>query len=348
MQSHDSTSQKVLLPAFNLLKMYLNEISLESSDIIFCRKQVEGGFWYTSRRPVYRLTQDFIQRLNRTVINNTDLQVFCFNDFDDLSVEVEWTPEQTCAVGHALKNHPTLEKIDIEISREAKPNVIVNFLQCLTGSAPIKTLHLKLHENVDESFLNEIGKIFLKNTSLKEIRIALSDIHQDIFKNSLAEFFEGLVHIPSLKELCLKNFSAADDNLKILHKMHSLKKLTLDSMNCTDESMVILSDILKVNLNIEFLDLSANPLDALGIKILADTLPFLPFLKYLRLDNIILPMQNSEGFDYLAAIFKQHGLKVEYLHIEQRVDNRFYSAQGLQDLISDNRYLKKLYVGDLL
>src|SRR5579872_117913 len=155
------------------------------------------------RQQISHISDEDLHFLAEGILQNTTLEKFIITRLD-LTFSEEWTQIGSEAIGDALKNHPKLKYVSLNVriyGNEDKASIF-GFLKCLTGKAKIEVLDLHLSTRAYSpirdlpEILNEIGELLSKsqNPSLKRIYIRGDSYLDDVdpVSISLASFAKGL------------------------------------------------------------------------------------------------------------------------------------------------------------
>jgi hypothetical protein len=66
-------------------------------------------------------------------------------DGTDSCYSLDWTAEGARAFGEAIKDHPTLKTLVVNLKTHLDEEKIIGFLYGLTGSAEINSLHVDVY-----------------------------------------------------------------------------------------------------------------------------------------------------------------------------------------------------------
>lgn len=266
---------------------------------------------------------------------------------------LEWTATGVKAMGRAMKNHPKLQSLSIQLFTSIIPNNgVIGFFDALTGSAPLFSLSLTgdyfNSEFINSQFISELGNFLFQNVTLKAISIKRENGVPLAF-DSLENFIAGLVFRKSIEQLHFWGLKLDDVGIACLEshfsKTTTLISLTLRDVGLSATGMQNLVPLLIANRNLVKLDLQCNPLKEEGISQLALALPSLIFLKELDVSDTQL---DDGAIDYLVKQWRELKLGISTLSLQS---NRFTehankitnkSLISIHKLIDGNVYLKNL------
>lgn len=298
--------------------------------------------------PHTNINDELLTNLAAAISDNCSLKKFSINRKQAEHCSFEWTEDGAKAIGEALKNHPAIKKIYLNLRGATLSQL--DILSCLTGTADIRRLTLKINATEKPDFLEKIGTLLSQNKSLRSIRLKAShflpitDIHYE--EKTLATFANGLTQDKKLKIFFIKNLNIKDCGALALNKafanIHSLKKLSLTNCGITTHGMTDVNAILANNSKLSYLDLRGNKLNKNGIEQLSRQLPTLPKLKALGLSKTGL---DDAGVESFKNVWLQKQLKIDELDLSvNQFDTRGISA--ILQIVKESVNLKILNLAD--
>src|SRR5579872_4734145 len=177
-----------------------------------------------SQQIISHIKDEDLQLLAEAIKENTTLEHFEIHYLDS-TFSQEWTHVGSEAVGDALKNHPKLRYVSLNLGRYSSYRafqfgILFGFLKCLAGNAKIEALDLcfsTTFERDSPKALNEIGEFLSKSQSpcLKEIYIqGCTSKSEHIYPVSLTSFVEGLAIHKDLEVIKFNNLRLGDTGIQ--------------------------------------------------------------------------------------------------------------------------------------
>lgn len=259
----------------------------------------------------------------------------------DSTRSLEWTELGARAIGAALKDHPTLKSLRIDLNTyQITENEIIGFLDILTGTAHIETFSVEVYCSND-AFILALGDALHQNISLKRIRIqGQVSSNQVLSSQAIQRLTAGIGFEKQLTALHLAYLNLGDTGALALtqhcSQLTTLTQISLDQLRISAVGIGALMPLLTTNKDLTELDLSNNPLQLTGIQQLMNALALMPFLKKLTLEDTHL---NTDAIDYLVSQWRNSRLAISDLSLNS---NRTTNIRSIYQLIEGNTYLKKL------
>jgi hypothetical protein len=296
----------------------------------------------------YHYDDEALLKLAEALKFNTSLKVFeISHSISFFGYKPQWTPVGALAIGNALKNHPNLEAIDITLrTSQLESNAIINFLDCLTGTAPIKCLSFSFSHD-DTEFMNNLAQALMRNKSLEFIYLKGPLGHTDnpsVFETEV--FVQGLTASKKLRRLKLKNIPLGNSGIKTLstnlstyEDLQNLKVLELNQCSFTGEAMRDLIPALGEHCDaIEVLSLSGNKLQYEGAHLISTQLSLFKNLEQLELRDTGIC---KKSLDCLVTGLLESKCPLRILALDS---NHFQldSMHSIRKLVKNNSTLKAL------
>ncbi len=291
---------------------------------------------------VSHITDDDLIELAAALTTNTTLSTFEFNGTDSTR-SLEWTALGASAIGQALKDHPNLSNLSIDLTTfDITENEIIGFLEALTGKAAIRNLRLSVYCISNEFILN-LGDILLQNTKLNRIYIQGQSLQNNLplHSDSVKKLAEGLAFQKNLKSLTLYSLNLGDSGATHLVSPiagMNLSKLTLDKVGLSAEGIRELAPAIELNRELTHLNFGNNRLGLPGLQALMLGLPSLIFLESLDLDDTKL---DHEAIHYLAREWRRLKLSISNLSLASNKITE-ESIAAIHHLIDGNSSLREL------
>jgi Ran GTPase-activating protein (RanGAP) involved in mRNA processing and transport len=271
---------------------------------------------------------------------NTTLTTIRILGKNNFHIPLKCTAAGAGAIGCALKDHPQLKKIVLNVIGSDR---IIGFLSALTGTAPITDLTINACY-ANDAFVSDLAKKLRQQHKLKKITIeSISNTENLLDLKTIKELSAGLIS-GSLETLELIDLNLGNNGVaylaKYLAKSTTLTQLTLKGISLSAAGVRRLSPALIANRYLTELYLENNPLELEGIQELMKVLPSLNSLQHLSLLNTQL---DDHTIAYLADQWRILKLPVPSLSI---ASNEFTDAatKDIYKLIDGNLYLKILSV----
>lgn len=279
-------------------------------------------------------------QLGDALKQNKTLEGICI-DWDENKHELGWTPAGAKAFGDSIKNHPTLHTVTIDLETyDLTDDHILGFFSCLLGTANIQHLYITTY-SYSAYFLNTLGKLLTQKTSLKLFYLQNRSFHNSQEEKTslpLADFAAGLGAQSSLQVLSIKYLYLGNGRIDAIAEAMQRTLKQLELVWCGINNANTICSIAIANKQLQKLDISHNPLTELGIKQLANTLPFLSSLKTLILSKTGL---NNTALAYLTKIYREKKLTFSRLDLSSNPLD-IHSMDSLIKLIDGNKHLKRL------
>jgi hypothetical protein len=214
---------------------------------------------YVGEVSCYR-NEDLIQLAN-AVQANTSLEKFTIRGLDSSCI-TSWTEIGARALGNALKDHPNLNHIYIDLSTFVlEDKDIIDFILSVTGSAPLKTLYFMFYCD-SEAFINQLGALLEQNTSLEHITIQGRVKNDSIYsEQTLMAFARGFSN-KTMSSLKINYLSLGNKGINYLIEqltLTELKHLTFRDCRFTSDAFPLWNELFAEN-KLLSLDLSGNSL----------------------------------------------------------------------------------------
>lgn len=291
-------------------------------------------------------TDKHLKALADALLVNTTLKKLEIKEMDE-NHHPAWTEAGARLFGAAIKNHPALEYVGIHggslFCAGIPVKLIMGLLECLTGTAPIKTLFCDFADSAE--FTESMGLILKQNRSLENINLCGDSFdNKNVNYKALEVFFDGLFYKKNLNLLTLRWIYAGDHGVQQLStkliQQSSLQSLSLLNAGLTTASLSgLMTAIASYCTNIEKIDLGGNRLLS-SIDGLVKQLPRLNRLRSLGLSEAKLDFEKAQHlFEYL----KNPSCSIKDLDISSnRYQNQSLLFAVLKTLISGNKTLESL------
>lgn len=296
---------------------------------------------------VSHIKDEDLTRLSEAIKKNTTLETLTISGSgSDSTRSLEWTAEGAKAFGKAIKDHPKLSTIIIDLpTYQIKPDQIIGFLYSLTGSAKIESLTIKVYCESSPDFLNELGRLLQTRTGIKKIIIEGNIFNEiEVQEHTLDDFAKGLGNQANLNTLCLEYLNLQNEGVaqiaQSLSKTTLLKKLTLLLCQIRGAGVSSVCQLIAHNPLLEVLRLDSNPLGTEGIAELAKKLPLLNNLNFLSLNEADIA---TPALELILQCFLKNKLSISSLSLSSNKSINV-SMDIISNLIEHNPKLKKLHL----